>query len=94
MMLSPDMFEISLILMSIVSLYSFLVWQIATAKKKGLLKQMESLNANSALKTLVDNLQQHRGMLNATLSGDKSFAVKITQTQKVINTTLRTLSQS
>ena len=94
MMLSPDMFEISLILMSIVSLCSILIWQIAIARKKGLLKQMESLNANSALKTLVDNLQQHRGMLNATLSGDKSFAVKITQTQKVINTTLRTLSQS
>jgi len=80
--------------MSIVSLCSILIWQIAIARKKGLLKQMESLNANSALKTLVDNLQQHRGMLNATLSGDKSFAVKITQTQKVINTTLRTLSQS
>jgi len=94
MMLSTDIFEIALILMSIVLICNTLVWKIAIARKKCLLKQLESLNANTALKILVDNIQQHRGMLNATLSGDDSFAVKITQTQKVINTTLRTLNQS
>jgi len=73
---------------------STLVWRVAIAKKTSLLIQQESLSVNSTLKILLNNLQQHRGMLNATLSGDDSFTEKIKQTQQLINSTLSALEKT
>jgi len=88
----PSLFEIMIVIASITLLISFLIWRLAAARRVYLVNQRESLTANTALKILVDNLQQHRGMLNATLSGDNSFKTKITQTQKQINSTLSELN--
>jgi len=87
-MFSSSIFGIIAIFSILIFLISFLVWRLASAKKRYFLNQQKSLTTNTALKILVDNLQQHRGMLNATLSGDNSFSAKITQTQKLINSTL------
>jgi len=88
----PSLFEIIFVIAIITLLISFLIWRLATARRVYLVNQRESLTTNTSLKILVDNLQQHRGMLNATLSGDKSFTAKITQTQKLINSTLNELN--
>lgn len=52
-------------------------------------KEQLGIQYNMHLKTLLDDLQQHRGMTNAYLSGDQSFeeamAIKTTQIESEIN---------
>ncbi len=91
-MFSNSIFGIIVIFAALSFIISALVWRLARSKKRYFLNQQQSLVTNTALKVLIDNLQQHRGMLNATLSGDNSFSTKITQTQKLINSTLNELN--
>jgi hypothetical protein len=93
-MFLPEIVEIIFILLALALVFSLLVWRVAVEKKRCLLVQLASLSVCTKLKKLVDNIQQHRGMLNATLSGDNSFSTKITQTQKVIDTTFNELNSS
>ena len=93
-MILSSLFEMMFIFMFPVLITSTLVWRVAIAKKNRLIIQQESLSVNSTLKILINNLQQHRGMLNATLSGDDSFTEKIKQTQQLINSTLSALERS
>lgn len=51
----------------------------------------DGIHLSRQIKELLMNLQQHRGMVNVLLSGDKSFAPKITQKQSSIDQDLSKL---
>lgn len=52
--------------------------------RKNLLLRLEGIRVNRLTKQLLLDLQQHRGMVNAFLSGDSSFKQKIEQKQTAI----------
>lgn len=52
--------------------------------RKCLSLRLEGIRVNRLTKQLLLDLQQHRGMVNAFLSGDNSFKVKIEQKQTAI----------
>lgn len=52
--------------------------------KKNLSLRLEGIRVNRLAKQLLLDLQQHRGMVNAFLSGDSSFKPKIEQKQAAI----------
>lgn len=53
--------------------------------------RQEGLHINQIIKQLLVNVQQHRGMMNAFLNGDKSFGVKIEQKESEIEHSLTAL---
>ena len=53
--------------------------------------RQEGLHISQIIKQLFVNVQQHRGMMNAFLNGDKSFGVKIEQKESEIERSLTKL---
>lgn len=62
--------------------------------RKCLSLQMEGIRVNRLTKQLLLDLQQHRGMVNAFLSGDNSFKLKIEQKQTAIGQDIAALEVS
>ena len=60
-------------------------------RKNDLRRRLEGIRLNGQIKQLLTNLQQHRGMVNAILSGDHSFASKISKKQEGIESDLRAI---
>ncbi len=56
-----------------------------SAWRQNLNAQLHSMAINNVLKKLLTEIQQHRGMVSAYLSGDKTFSHKISQLQITIN---------
>lgn len=54
------------------------------SRKESLSLRLEGIRVNRLIKQLLVDLQQHRGMVNAFLSGDSSFKPKIEQKQAAI----------
>lgn len=52
--------------------------------RESLATRLEGIRVNRLVKQLLVDLQQHRGMVNAFLSGDKSFKLRIEQKQTAI----------
>lgn len=90
-MVLADFFEVLTITAIASILLIALYWRLLVYKKQCLIKQRDSLSVNSVLKQILSSIQQHRGMVNATLNGDTSFTTKIPHIQKDINQTLRKL---
>jgi len=57
------------------------VWR---SRQEGIALRLEGIRVNHMVKQLLLDLQQHRGMVNAFLSGDASFRQKIEQRQTAI----------
>lgn len=60
--------------------------------RKSLLLRLEGIRVNRLTKQLLIDLQQHRGMVNAFLSGDSSFKQKIEQKQAAIGQDISALN--
>lgn len=60
--------------------------------RKSLLLRLEGIRVNRLTKQLLLDLQQHRGMVNAFLSGDASFKQKIEQKQAAIGQDIAALN--
>lgn len=54
-------------------------------------RRLTGIRMNRQIRQLLADLQQHRGMVNALLSGDKSFAPKISQKQTSIERDMASL---
>lgn len=69
-----------------------LILKAASNDKQACLKQrLGGIRMNCQIKQLLTDLQQHRGMVNAFLSGDKSFGAKISKKQEDIERDMATL---
>ena len=62
--------------------------------RKSLELRLQGIRANHLIKQLLIDLQQHRGMVNAFLSGDISFKSKIEQKQTAIGKDIAALDAS
>jgi len=62
------------------------------SRRKYLSLRLEGIRINRIAKQLLLDLQQHRGMVNAYLSGDKSFKPKIEHKQTAIGQDIATLN--
>lgn len=60
--------------------------------QKNLLLRLDGIRVNRLTKQLLLDLQQHRGMVNAFLSGDSSFKQKIEQKQAAIGQDIAALN--
>ena len=63
-------------------LYLLLFFGCVAGRRRTLGRQRRGLALNGRLKELIQGLQQHRGMCNAYLAGDASFAGKIEEAQR------------
>ncbi len=64
------------------------------SRQESLSLRLEGIRINRMVKQLLLDLQQHRGMVNAFLSGDNSFKPKIEQKQSAIGQDIAALDAS
>ena len=79
----------------LLAIFAAIAWLAHSANSKGrqdcLSLRQDGIRINRLIKQLLVNVQQHRGMMNAFLNGDKSFGVKIEQKETGIENNLAAL---
>ncbi len=79
----------------LLTLFAVIAWLAYSTNSKSqqdcLSVRLEGIRINRIVKQLLVNVQQHRGMMNAFLNGDKSFGVKIEQKKIDIENNLAAL---
>lgn len=82
----PDYVSLLLFLVALfASATAYMLYKKRQARLNHLIGQLHSLEITGALKKLLTQIQQHRGMVSACLNGDLSFKYKITALQSDID---------
>lgn len=68
----------------VVAIAAIVFFSARRSRRESLALRLEGIRVNRLVERLLIDLQQHRGMVNAFLSGDNSFGSKIEQKQAAI----------